>query len=83
MKTLFHVLLAAVISMTFCHAGAEAMRSHPEILINHSRRFFNDSPVCDRCRTGNDVHFHQKSEHELLGHAVADAVIKALQLRKP
>jgi hypothetical protein len=63
-------------------AAAEMMQRHSEILINDLHGVTSQWTVFDHWRQGIDVHFYQKPEQDLLGEAVADAVKKALSVKK-
>lgn len=62
----------------FNQAAMEVIRQYPEILVNDLYSMVDVSPVFDTWRTGNDVHFYKEEERELLGHAVASAVKRAI-----
>ncbi len=66
----------------FNDAALEVMKRHPEILINDLAKVVEESPVFDKWRTTNDVHFYQAEEQILLGKSVAAAVRKALDTKK-
>lgn len=66
----------------FNDAALEVMKRHPEILINDLAKVVEQSPVFDKWRTTNDVHFYKPEEQILLGKSVAAAVKQALAKSK-
>jgi hypothetical protein len=59
-------------------AALEVIERHPEIRVNDLNAFIRGSKAFDKWREGNDVHFWGKTESDLVGKAVADAIKKAL-----
>ena len=57
----------------------EVMRRHPEILVTDLYSLVDGSPAFDDWRKGNDVHFYQKDEREIIGSAVAATIRKAIK----
>ena len=66
-------------SAEFNSAALEVMRRHPDILVTDLHAVVDASPVFDKWRKQNDVHFYQKQEQETLGQAVASTIRKALE----
>jgi len=66
----------------FNRAALEVMREHPEIQVDDLCKVVNESSVFDAWRKRKDVHFWKSQEQAVLGKAVADAIIKALNSRK-
>lgn len=64
----------------FNRAALEVMARHPDIAVNDLNRVIRQSPVFDRWRRGNDVHFWDSVEQEAVGRAVAEAVRRALRV---
>ena len=59
-------------------AAREVLQRHPQILITDLHATVTQSPVFDKWRAGNDVHFYTKEEQALLGDAVATSIRRAL-----
>ena len=66
-------------SAEFNAAALEVMRRHPDIAVTDLHAVVDASPVFDKWRKQNDVHFYQKEEQEALGQAVAATIRKALE----
>jgi pimeloyl-ACP methyl ester carboxylesterase len=66
-------------SAEFNAAALELIRKHPDILVTDLHAAVDASPVFDKWRGQNDVHFYQKAEQEVLGQAVASGIRKALE----
>jgi pimeloyl-ACP methyl ester carboxylesterase len=66
-------------SKIFNDAALEVIRRHPDILVTDLHAVVDGSPVFDKWRQQNDVHFYQKEERKLLGEAVAATIRKALE----
>jgi pimeloyl-ACP methyl ester carboxylesterase len=66
-------------SAEFNAAALEVMRRHPDILVTDLHAVVDGSPVFDKWRKQNDVHFYQKDEQQALGEAVAANIRKALE----
>lgn len=62
-------------------AALEVMKRHPDILINDLHGMISHSSVFDAWRETSDVHFYKPDEQQALGHAVAQAVRKAIAPR--
>jgi hypothetical protein len=65
-------------SLAYNAAALEVLKSHPKILITDLHSTVSQSPVFDKWRTGNDVHYYTKEEQAILGQAVATTIRKAL-----
>jgi dienelactone hydrolase len=66
-------------SAEFNAAALEVMRRHPDILVTDLHSVVDGSPVFDKWRKQNDVHFYQMEEQQALGQAVAAGIRKALE----
>ena len=64
--------------LVFNKAAMEVISKYPEIQVNDLHKFISESKAFDNWRKGTDVHFWNKDLQALVGQAVADAVIKAL-----
>ena len=60
----------------------EVLRDYPKIRILDLCKVVNDSAELDKWRKGKDVHYWKVEEQVVLGKAVAEAVITALDTRK-
>jgi hypothetical protein len=67
----------------FNQAAMEVVRKHPEIQINDLHRFVCETKAFDEWRKGSEVHFWGKDLQDVLGKAVADAIIRALRAGNP
>jgi acyl-CoA thioesterase-1 len=64
-------------------AALEVIRRHPEIRVNDLNAFVRTSSEFDRWREQADVHFWDGHLQEVLGQAVASAVMRALSGEPP
>jgi acyl-CoA thioesterase-1 len=67
--------------LIYNRAALEVMRRHPEIHINDLNAFIRASPAFDQWRQGKDVHFWDAKWAEIVGRAVADALVAVLRKR--
>ena len=66
----------------FNQAAREVLCDYSEIRVSDLCKVVNASSVFDRWRRGKDVHYWNEKEQEVLGSAVAHAVVSALRSRK-
>jgi hypothetical protein len=59
-------------------AAMEVVSKHPDIQVNDLNAFIRGNRIFDKWREQNDVHFWGKTEADLIGRAVADAIKTAL-----
>lgn len=69
------------VARIFNAAAMKVMQRHSEIITNDLYRLVDDSSLFDEWRKGDDVHFYEEKERELIGEAVASAVRQALARR--